>query len=85
MPYTEIRSGLWQELSFFSSVFSAESNSMGLCLKAVAHSPNCCQMNKYKSPSCFNASLLSLLFLIVSRYSDWLLKHVRVWAVMYPL
>lgn len=57
--YTEIRSGLWQELSFVSSVLSAESSSMGLCLKAGTHSPSCCK--KYKNPPCFNAALLSFI------------------------
>lgn len=88
MPYAEIRSGLWQELSCFSSVSSAESSSMGLCIEAGTHSPNCWQMYKYKSPSRYNASLLSLHLLIVSVYiqsSCWNMSRSGLWCILCSL
>lgn len=50
----------------FSSVFGAESSAMGLCLTVAT---------VVLKPSRFNVSLFSPLFLIVSTYSDRLLKR----------
>lgn len=60
----------------FSSVFSIESNGTGRCLTVTT---------AVLKSSRLNVSFFSVLFLIVSTYSDWLLKHVPVWAVMHLL
>jgi len=62
VPYTEIRSGLWQELSVFSSVFSVESSSMGLCFMADAHSPSCCKMSAKGIKALHTVMLSSYLY-----------------------
>lgn len=51
MPYSEIRSGLWQELYIFH-LFSAESNSVGLSLAVTT---------EVAKPSRFSVSLFALL------------------------